>query len=140
MKTYQPKKKEVERNWHLINVDGMILGRVASEIATKLVGKDKVNFSRHIDCGDYVVVINAKNIKVTGRKEKQKVYRSHSGYPGGFKEVAYAKMLKEKPAEIIRLAVKGMVPDNRLKDKRMARLKVFSGEKHPYGDRLKNLL
>lgn len=140
MKTYQPKKKEVERNWHLINVDGMILGRVASEIATKLVGKDKVNFSRHMDCGDYVVVINAKNIKVTGRKEKQKVYRSHSGYPGGFKEVAYAKMLKEKPAEIIRLAVKGMVPDNRLKDKRMARLKVFSGEKHPYGDRLKNLL
>ncbi len=137
MRTYQPKKEEVKRQWHLIDVKGEILGRAASEIATKLIGKNKVNFSRHIDSGDYVVVINAKDVKVSGKKEKQKVYRSHSGYPGGFKEVKYAKMLKENPNRIIQLAVKGMLPDNRLKDKRMSRLKVFSGEKHPYEDKIK---
>src|SRR4030042_2518571 len=132
MKTYQPKKKEVEREWHLVDVKGKVLGRVASDIAMKLMGKNKVDYSSHMDNGSYVVVINAKGIVVTGKKEKQKVYRSHSGYPGGFKEVKYAKMFSESPAKIIQLAVKGMLPDNRLKDKRLARLKVFSGEKHPY--------
>lgn len=139
MKTFQPKTKGLTRNWNLIDVDGKILGRIASEIAIRLIGKDKVNYSRHLDIGDYVVVINSKRVKITGRKEKQKVYRSHSGYPGGFKEVAYAKMLKENPSGIIRAAVKGMIPDNRLKDKRMARLKIFSGDKHPYEDKIKNI-
>lgn len=137
MKTYQPKKGDIKRAWHLIDVKGKVLGRVASEIAIHLMGKDKVDYSRHIDSGDYVVVVNAKDVKVTGKKEKQKVYRSHSGFPGGFKEVKYAKMLKENPSRIIQLAVKGMVPDNRLKDKRMSRMKVFSGEKHPYEDKVK---
>jgi large subunit ribosomal protein L13 len=137
MKTYQPKKKEVKRGWHLVDVEGKVLGRVATGIAMKLMGKDKVNYSQNIDSGDYVVVINAKKVKVTGRKERQKVYRSHSGYPGGFKEVSYTKMLNENPTRIIQLAVKGMLPDNRLKDKRMARLKIFSGEKHLYEDKLK---
>jgi large subunit ribosomal protein L13 len=135
MITYQPKKKEVKREWSLFDVEGKILGRVASEIASKLIGKDKVNYSRHMDSGNYVVVINAKGIKVTGKKEAQKVYRSHSGYPGGLKEVKYSKMLKESPIKIIQFAVKGMLPDNRLKDKRMARLKVFSGKLHPYSDK-----
>lgn len=137
MKTYQPKKKEVKRGWHIVDVNGKVLGRVATEIAVLLMGKDKVNFSRHMDSGDYVVVINAKEVKVTGKKEKQKVYRSHSGYPSGLKEVKYSKMLSENPGRIIEKAVRGMLPDNRLKDKRMARLKVFAGDKHPYGDRVK---
>ncbi len=137
MKTYQPRKKEVKRGWHLVDVDGKVLGRIATDIAVKLIGKDKVNYSQHIDSGDYVVVINAKKVKVTGRKERQKVYRSHSGYPGGFKEVTYAKMLKEDPTKIVLSAVKGMLPDNRLKAKRLARLKIFSGEKHLYEDKLK---
>lgn len=135
MKTYQPKKKEVKRGWHLIDAKGKVLGRAASEIAIKLMGKDKVNYSSHMDSGDYVVVINAKSIKVTGKKEIQKVYRSHSGYPGGFKEVKYSKILNENPTKIIQLAVKGMLPDNRLKDKRMARLKIFPGNLHPYNDK-----
>jgi len=135
MITYQPKKKEVKREWFLFDVEGKILGRVASEIATKLMGKDKVNYSQHMDSGNYVVVINAKGIKVTGKKEVQKVYRSHSGYPGGLKEVKYSKVLNENPTKIIQLAVKGMLPDNRLKDKRMARLKIFPGNLHPYNDK-----
>jgi len=137
MRTYQPKKGEVKREWYLVDVNGKILGRVASAIAATLIGKNKVNFSRHIDSGDYVVVINAKGIKISGKKEKQKVYRSHSGYPGGFKEVKYGKMLKENPIRIIQSAVKGMLPDNRLKDKRLSRLKVFSGGEHPYRDKFK---
>ena len=135
MITYQPKKKEVKREWFLFDVEEKILGRIASEIATKLIGKDKVNYSQHMDSGDYVVVINAKGIKVTGKKQIQKVYRSHSGYPGGLKEVKYFKVLKEHPTTIIQLAVKGMLPDNRLKDKRMARLKIFPGKLHPYNDK-----
>lgn len=137
MKTYQPKKKEVKREWYLVDVKGKVLGRAASDISMKLMGKNRVDYSQHMDNGSYVVVINAKDIVVTGKKEKQKVYRSHSGYPGGFKEVKYAKMFSDSPAKIIQLAVKGMLPDNRLKDKRLARLKVFSGEKHPYEDRVK---
>jgi large subunit ribosomal protein L13 len=135
MITYQPKKKEVKREWFLFDVEGKILGRVASEIATKLMGKDKVNYSQHMDSGNYVVVINAKGIKVTGKKEIQKVYRGHSGYPGGFKEIKYSKVMNENPTKIIHLAVKGMLPDNRLKDKRMARLKIFPGKLHPYSDK-----
>ncbi len=102
-----------------------------------LMGKNKVNYSAHMENGDYAVVINAGEIVVTGKKETQKLYRSHSGYPGGFKEVKYAKLKKENPARIIETAVYGMLPDNRLKAKRMARLKIFTGEKHPYGDKVK---
>lgn len=137
MKTYQPKKKDVTREWHLIDVKGKVLGRVASEISIKLIGKHKVNYSRHMDSGDYVVAINASEIKVTGKKEEQKVYRSHSGYPSGFKEVKYAKLLSENPNRILELAVKGMIPDNRLKAKRLSRLKIFAGENHPYEDKVK---
>ncbi|KKQ49421.1 MAG: 50S ribosomal protein L13 [Candidatus Woesebacteria bacterium GW2011_GWB1_38_5] len=137
MKTYQPKKNDVTREWHLIDVKGKVLGRVASEISIKLIGKHKVNYSRHMDSGDYVVAINAGEIKVTGKKEDQKVYRSHSGYPAGFKEVKYSKLLSENPNRILELAVKGMIPDNRLKDKRLSRLKIFTGDKHPYEDKVK---
>ncbi len=136
MKTYQPKTSEVKRSWRLVDVKGKILGRVASEIAVYLMGKDKVGYARHIDTGDYVVVINAGEVKVTGKKENQKVYRRHSGYPGGFKEVKYLKMHQEKPTKVIEIAVSGMLPDNRLKSERMARLKVFSKAEHPYADKL----
>lgn len=137
MKTYQPKQKEVKREWHLINAKSQILGRMASDIVKYLTGKHKVNYVPHLDMGDYVVVLNAEKVKVTGRKEKQKIYYRHSGYPGGFKEIAYQKLKKEQPEKIIQLAVKRMLPGNRLRDKRMVRLKVVVGEKNPYKDKFK---
>jgi len=128
MKTYQPKASEVKRSWHLIDADGVILGRMATEVARLLTGKNKPSFSRHMDMGDYVVVVNAEKVKLSGKKTKQKVYRSHSGYPGGFKEVTFAQMKKEHPERIVGHAVAGMLPDNRLKKDRMARLKVGVGQ------------
>src|SRR4030042_775683 len=136
MKTYQPKKKDVKRNWHFIDAEDQVLGRLSTQIATYLTGKHKVNYSAHMDMGDYVVVTNAKKVVLTGNKESQKVYRKHSGYPGGFKEIKFKKMLTVAPERIIELSVFGMLPDNRLKSKRMARLKVFSEEKHPYAEKM----
>lgn len=135
MKTYQPKEKEIKREWHLIDADGAILGRLSSEVAGYLMGKHRASFSRHMDSGDYVVVINAQKVKLTGKKPQQKVYRSHSGYPGGFKEISFAKMKKEHPERILGHAVAGMLPDNRLKKYRMARLKVVVGGENPYKDK-----
>lgn len=132
MKTYQPKQKEINRDWHLMDAKEQILGRMATKIAIYLMGKHKVRFSKHIDMGDYVVVINADKIEVTGRKAKQKLYRRHSGYPGGFKEIPYEKMFAEQPAKVIEMAVKGMLPRNKLHTPRMRRLKVVVGEKNPY--------
>lgn len=137
-KTYQPKHKDIKRNWHLIDAKDQVLGRMATKIAVLLMGKHKPNYSRHMDMGDSVVVINAKDIVLTGRKTKQKVYRKHSGYPGGLKEVSFEKLNKEQPEKVVELAVRRMLADNRLRDKRMARLKVFAGDSHPYEDRLKN--
>jgi large subunit ribosomal protein L13 len=135
MKTYQPKKKDVERNWHLIDAKGEVLGRMATSVVKLLMGKHKVNYSNHMDMGDYVVVVNASKVKLTGRKPKQKVYRKHSGYPGGFKEVKYSKMAQEHPERVIELAVKRMMPDNRLRRDRMTRLRVFSGDEHSHKDK-----
>ena len=135
MKTYQPKAKEVKRNWHLVDAKGEILGRLASKVAQLLTGKGKVTYSSHMDSGDYVVVINAEKIEVTGKKKTQKLYRSHSGFPGGFKEVSFAKMSLEKPEEIIKHAVMGMLPDNRLKRDRVTRLKIVVGDKNPYAEK-----
>ena len=132
MKTYQPKAKEVKRDWHLMNAKGKILGRFSSEVAILLMGKHKANYSAHMDSGDNVVVINAEKIKVTGKKKEQKVYQGHSGYPGGFKEISFEKMSKEHPDRVLKYAISGMLPDNRLKAKRMVRLHVAVGEKHKY--------
>lgn len=137
MKTYQPKHKDIERKWHLIDAKGQILGRMATKITHLLMGKHKIKYSRHMDMGDCVVVINAKKIELTGRKKKQKVYRGHSGYPGGFKEIKFAKMIDEHPERVIELAVRRMLADNRLRDKRMRRLKVFAGTEHKYSDKFK---
>jgi len=121
----------------LIDAKDEVLGRLATKIASLLIGKHKTNYSAHMDSGDYVVVINASKVLVTGKKASQKVYRSHSGYPGGFKEVSYEKMMTEHPERIIIHAVSGMLPKNRLHDKRLLRLKVFEDLKHPYEEKFK---
>ena len=135
MKTYQPTQKEIKRNWQIVDAKDEILGRTATKIATFLVGKHKPTYSTHMDSGDFVVVLNAEKIKVTGKKALQKEYISHSGYPGGLKRVSFSKMHTEHPGRVIEHAVKGMIPDNRLKRARMARLKVVIGEKNPYADK-----
>ena len=136
-KTYQPKHKDIKRNWHLVNVGGMVLGRSATQIATYLMGKHKPTYANHMDMGDYVVVVNAKDVVLTGKKEKQKVYQSHSGHPKGFKEVKYQDLKEKSPEKIIMFAVSRMLPKNRLQAPRMRRLKVFAGNKHTYEDKLK---
>lgn len=131
-KTYQPKASEVSRAWHLLDANDKVLGRLASEIAIFLMGKHKPTYSAHMDSGDFVVVLNADKIAVTGRKELLKVYYGHSGYPGGFKEVAYAQVKRENPTRILELAVRRMLPVNRLRDERMARLRLIVGGENPY--------
>jgi large subunit ribosomal protein L13 len=137
IKTYQPSSKEIKREWHLLDAKGQILGRLSTQIANFLIGKHKVGYSRHIDSGDFVVVINAEKIELTGKKKQQKVYRSHSGYPGGYKEVTFSKMIDEHPDRVIRFAVSGMLPDNRLKDRRLSRLKIVIGDKSPFKNKIK---
>ncbi|KDQ15476.1 hypothetical protein BOTBODRAFT_31800 [Botryobasidium botryosum FD-172 SS1] len=119
------------RTWHSVNAEGRILGKLAQRIAIVLMGKHKPIFDRGVDCGDYVTVTNAKLVRVTGRKADQILYRSHSGYPGGLKEVPYKTMMEKKPEEIIRKAVSGMLPKNKLREKRLARLRVYEGEENP---------
>jgi large subunit ribosomal protein L13 len=137
MKTYQPKAKDIKRGWHLIDAKDTVLGRVSTQIAKLLMGKNKTSYSTHMDSGDFVVVVNAEKVAVTGKKASQKVYRHHSGYPGGLKEIKYVKLMKEKPERIIEHAVSGMLPDNRLKKARMARLTVVAGEKNPHEDKFR---
>lgn len=133
--TKSTKIKEVTREWKLIDVKDKILGRAASDIALLLMGKNKSNFVRNLDLGDYVVVTNAKEVKVTGNKENLKKYYRHSGYPGGFREETYKELKNRKPEEIIRHAVSGMLPQNKLKAKMLKRLFVFVGEEHRYKDK-----
>jgi large subunit ribosomal protein L13 len=133
-KTYQPKVKEIKRTWHLIDAKDQILGRLATKVATLLIGKHKADYSPHLDSGDFVVIVNAEKIELTGKKQMQKKYFRHSGYPGGFKEISFEKLFLENPQKVIELAVSGMLPDNRLKKIRLQRLKVFAKEEHPYSD------
>lgn len=135
-KTKQTRKNNIERHWHLYDVSGKILGRVCSEIATTLRGKSKPYFVPHLDCGDYVVVINARDIKVTGNKEEKKIYTRYSGYPGGLRKDTLKDVMKDNPEKVIRNAVVGMLPDNKLKDKLLRRLYVFAGGEHPFKDKL----
>lgn len=139
MKQTEPTKiSRIIRQWHLINAYDKVLGRVATDISLLLMGKAKTNFVRNLDCGDYVVVINAKNVKVTGKKEALKKYFRHSGYPGGFKEETLAHLRGRRPTEIIINAVSGMLPQNKLKAKMLKRLYVFEGEEHTYKDKFSN--
>ena len=131
MKTYMMKKEDVkQRNWYLVDVKGKVLGRVAVKIAAILMGKNKPEFTPGVDCGDGVVVINAKDITISGNKAHAKLYTRYSGYPGGLKTKNFEDMLEEKPEEIIRHAVKGMLPKNRLGADMIARLKVYKGAEH----------
>ena len=132
MKTETLKSSEIVRNWHLVDAEGQTLGRLASSIAQILRGKNKVSFSYHLDMSDFVVVINANKITITGNKENSKEYWRHTGYPGGQKVVSYKKLSDEKPEKIIQNAVKGMLPHNKLGRKLLKHLKVYSGSTHPH--------
>lgn len=131
-KTYMAKPEEIKREWFVVDAAGKTLGRLASEIAKILRGKHKPYYTPHLDCGDYVVVINAEKVKVTGKKLTDKIYYRHSGYMGGLKEIPLGKMLAEHPERVIELAVKRMLPQNRLGRKMLKKLKVYAGENHPH--------
>ncbi|MBU1127225.1 MAG: 50S ribosomal protein L13 [Patescibacteria group bacterium] len=131
------KKSEIEREWHLIDAKDQVLGRMSTRIAKLLMGKDKVYYVPHLDCGDFVVLTNAEKVKVTGRKETQKLYQRHSGYPGGFKEITFEKQMAKDPEKIIVHAVGGMLPKNKLRNPRLKRLKIFIGEDHGFADKFK---
>lgn len=123
---------DIQRKWHLIDAKDKVLGRLATRIAMLLMGKRKPNYTPHLDQGDFVVVINAEKVKLTGKKLQGKIYYSHSGYPGGLKEKTAEELLKKHPERVIELAVKRMLPKNKLGRKMLKRLKVYAGERHPH--------
>lgn len=131
-KTYSQKPSEITREWHLIDATELPLGRLSTIIATLLIGKGKPTYTPHMDAGDYVVVINAKDVPVTGDKELQKIYYRHSGFPGGIKDARLEEVREKFPERIIEASVKGMLPKNKLQADRMARLKVFAGPEHAH--------
>jgi large subunit ribosomal protein L13 len=132
MKTYSPRAKDIEREWWVIDAADKTLGRIATQIVNLLMGKHKPIYALHIDTGDYVVVINAAKVKVTGKKAEQKVYYRHSGYPGGLKSQRFEELFSKDPVRVIELAVKGMLPHNRLGRAMFKKLKVYPGNEHPH--------
>jgi large subunit ribosomal protein L13 len=132
MKSYIAKPKEVERKWYVVDAEGKTLGRLASQVAAILRGKNKPTYTPHIDCGDYVIVINAEKVKVTGKKMTDKIYTSYSGFPGGKKEVPLQEMQAKKPDEVVRHAVKGMMPEGKLGRQMFKKLKVYAGPEHEH--------
>jgi large subunit ribosomal protein L13 len=132
MKTFSAKATEVNQNWLIIDAEGQTLGRMATAIATRLRGKHKAEFTPHVDTGDYVVVVNAEKVRVTGNKAKDKMYYSHSGYPGGLKSIPFEKLIDKSPEKVIKLAVKGMLPKTPLGRSMFKKLKVYAGAKHPH--------
>lgn len=132
MKSYMANAQNIERKWYVIDAEGMVLGRLASEIAMVLSGKRKPVYTPHFDAGDYVIVLNADKIKLTGNKWQQKTHWYHTGYPGGAKEVKYQDLVKKDPTKILRLAVKGMLPKNSMGRAMIKKMKVFTGTEHPH--------
>ncbi len=132
MKTYSVKASDIKREWHVIDATDQVLGRLATEVARLLMGKNKAMFTRNIDTGDYVVIINAEKIRTSGNKGTGKFYYRHSGYPGGFKTTSLDVMMKTKPEFVIEHAVKGMLPRNRLGNSMIKKLKVYVGDSHPH--------
>ena len=132
MKTYVATPQDRERNWLLVDAEGQTLGRLATQIADALRGKRKPTYTPHVDTGDFVVVVNAEKINVTGDKRRAKLYHRHSGYPGGLRTRTLDEMLERRPEEVIRLAVKGMLPRNRLARQQLRKLKVYAGPEHPH--------
>jgi large subunit ribosomal protein L13 len=132
VRTYSAKPGEVQRNWWVVDAEGKNLGRLASEIADVLRGKNKPQYTPHVDTGDFVVVVNAEKIAVTGKKLTDKLYRRHSGYPGGLRTRTLGQMLERRPNDVLRIAVKGMLPKNRLAAQQLGKLKIYTGPKHPH--------
>jgi large subunit ribosomal protein L13 len=132
MKTYVAKPTDRERNWYVVDANGRTLGRLATQIADALRGKRKPEYTPHIDTGDFVIVVNAEKISVTGNKRAAKLYHRHSGYPGGLRTRTFEEMITRRPEDVIRLAVKGMMPRNRLARKQLTKLKVYAGPEHPH--------
>jgi large subunit ribosomal protein L13 len=132
LKTFSAREEDVEKKWLVIDAEDKIVGRLATQIATVLRGKNKPIFTPHVDTGDFVVVVNADKVRFTGRKWSQKKYYRHSGYPGGLKEIVANKLLQQKPEEIIKHAVWGMIPHNRLGRKMIKKLKIYTGSEHPH--------
>jgi large subunit ribosomal protein L13 len=132
MKTYSPKAKDIKREWWVIDATDKALGRVAAQVANLLMGKHKPIYAPHIDTGDYVVVINAAKVKVTGKKAEQKIYYRHSGYPGGLKSPSFKELFDSHPTQVMEYAVKGMLPHNRLGRAMLKKLKVYPGTEHPH--------
>jgi large subunit ribosomal protein L13 len=132
VRTYTPKTAEIERVWHVIDATDVVLGRLASQVAVLLRGKHKATFAPHVDTGDFVIVINAEKVALTGNKKETKMAYRHSGYPGGLTSTAYGDFLAKRPDEVIRKAVRGMLPKNRLARAQLTKLKVYAGEAHPH--------
>ena len=132
MKTYSPKPEHIERRWYVVDASDQVLGRIASEVAALLRGKHKPIFAPHMDTGDHVIVVNADKVVLTAGKVEKKIAYRHSGYPGGLKERSLGDMLERKPEEVIRLAVKGMLPRNRLARQQLRKLKIYAGPEHPH--------
>lgn len=132
MKSYMARPQQVERKWYVVDAEGKTLGRLATEIARILRGKNKAQYTPHVDTGDFVVVINADRVSVSGKKAEQKLYRRHTGYPGGLRETSYEQMMDRKPTEILRKAVYGMMPKTRLARQQFKKLKIYAGAEHPH--------
>ncbi|MCJ7499022.1 50S ribosomal protein L13 [bacterium] len=132
MKTYSAKKEDIERQWVVIDAQDQVLGRLATRVATILRGKNKPIFTNHVDTGDFVIIVNAEKVRLTGNKLDAKVYYRHSGYPGGIKGMTAREMLVRKPEQVIKIAVKGMLPKNRLASQVITKLKVYAGPDHPH--------
>lgn len=132
MKSYMARPLQVERKWYVVDAEGKTLGRLAAEIARILRGKNKAQYTPHVDTGDFVVVVNADRVTVSGKKAEQKLYRRHTGYPGGLRETSYGQMMERKPTEILRKAVYGMMPKTRLARQQFKKLKIYAGPEHPH--------
>ncbi|MCX5829895.1 MAG: 50S ribosomal protein L13 [Deltaproteobacteria bacterium] len=132
MKTFNVKKEEIIKDWCVVDAQGKILGRLASEIASRLRGKHKPIYTPHLDTGDFVIVVNAEKIQLTGKKLADKIYYRHSGYPGGLTETPAGKLLQEKPEEVLKIAVRGMLPKNTLGRAMLKKLKIYKGPEHPH--------
>jgi large subunit ribosomal protein L13 len=132
MKTYNAKPGEISRDWYVVDADGQTLGRLATEIANVLRGKGKPQYTPHVDTGDFIVVVNAEKVHVTGNKLDQKLYYRHSGYPGGLRSRTLREQLDRRPEEVIRKAVRGMLPKNRLARRQITKLKIYAGPEHPH--------
>ena len=132
MRTFSPRTPDVERTWYVIDARDVVLGRLATQVATLLRGKHKPIFAPHVDCGDFVVVVNAGEVKLTGSKDTQRLAYRHSGYPGGLKSISFGRLLEEKPERLVEQSVRGMLPKNRIGRQQIRKLKVYAGPEHPH--------